>query len=141
MRTETFISTKMTETLNSYHSMYASLSAEITAHIGKISVLAREESGDKSGELLCSSCFDSPLTFKTGIKNASIFAQISFRVWPFKATDIKRPFTVNSCLAHDFHHMEFNSCLLQSLSCLIHPKSCNLFLLFNLCSFWIVFRL
>ena len=40
----------MTETLNSYHSMYASLSAEITSLVGKISVLSREEDVDNSGK-------------------------------------------------------------------------------------------
>ena len=39
----------MTDTLNSYHSMYATLSAEITFSIGKISAMAREENGDNLG--------------------------------------------------------------------------------------------
>jgi hypothetical protein len=51
----------MTETLNSYHSMYASLSAEITSLVGKISVLSREEDVDNSGKKKLST-----LTFKTG---------------------------------------------------------------------------
>jgi len=117
----------MTETLNSYHSMYASLSAEITAHIGKISVLAREDSGDKSGELLSSGCFDSPLTFKTVIENASILAHIRLIVRLCEATAILLSLSVSTCLILDFHHMELNSCLIESLSCPIQSLAIHLY--------------
>ena len=43
---ELYLGFKMTDTLNSYHSMYASLSAEITSNIGKITILSREESNE-----------------------------------------------------------------------------------------------
>ncbi len=52
----------MSETLKSYHSMYASLSAEITANIGKIGILCKEENAENSfGNFFFFCC----LAFKT----------------------------------------------------------------------------
>jgi len=53
----------MTETLKSYHSMYASLSAEITANIGKIGILCKEENVENNIGNFCFLLFG--LAFKT----------------------------------------------------------------------------
>ena len=56
--TEKCLNRKMTETLKSYHSMYASLSAEITANIGKIGILCKEENVENNfGNFFFCCCF------------------------------------------------------------------------------------
>ena len=103
----------MTETLNSYHSMYASLSADITAHIGKISALAREDNGDKSGELLSSVA--ASLTFKTMREPLQpFFCKAVFNIRPQQLFIRSRDdLSLGSGCIPNFHHMDSNQLLLM----------------------------